>query len=220
MGERLITAANIINCRCETILASSRFGNVLGSRGSVVPIFAEQIRKGGPVTVTDERMTRFVMSIRQAAELVIKAGGMAKGGEVFITKMPVVRIVDLARAMIDLLAPGFGVDPGEIEISFIGAKPGEKLYEELMSQEETTRSLELEEMFVTLPAFRMMYRHVEHVYAGMVRESVDRPYISESEEAMTLEDVKQFLREAGILEQVLGTGALGLAPPNSREALR
>jgi FlaA1/EpsC-like NDP-sugar epimerase len=200
LGERLVTAANIINFKSDTILASSRFGNVIGSRGSVVPIFIEQIQKGGPVTVTDERMTRFIMSIKQAAELVIKGALLAKGGEVFITKMPVVRIMDLAKAMIELLAPKYGHDPDKIEIKLIGAKPGEKMYEELMSQEETTRSKELQEMFVTLPAFRFMYRHVEHVYPGLMSEQVAKPYNSEAEPTLSPEELKKFLRESGIAE--------------------
>jgi FlaA1/EpsC-like NDP-sugar epimerase len=198
LGERLVTAANISSFTSDTILASSRFGNVLGSRGSVVPIFIEQIKKGGPVTITDERMTRFIMSIRQAAELVIKGALLAKGGEVFITKMPVIRIIDLAQVMIEVLAPRYGYDPAKIELKFIGAKPGEKMYEELMSQEETTRSIELEEMFVTLPAFRFMYRHVEHVYPGLVKDQVDKPYISQTETALSSEELKKFLLKSGI----------------------
>ncbi|MHB8565017.1 MAG: polysaccharide biosynthesis protein, partial [Acidiferrobacteraceae bacterium] len=152
MGEKLITAANITGSHGSTVLSSVRFGNVLGSRGSVVPIFASQIHSGGPVTITDELMTRFIMSVAEAAALVIRAIILARGGEVFITKMPVVKIVDLAQAMIELLAPRYGRDPADITMTYVGSKPGEKLYEELMSDEETHRSQELEDMFVTLPA--------------------------------------------------------------------
>ena len=114
--------------------------------------------------------------------------------------MPVIRIIDLAEVMIEMLAPRYGHDPGKIELKFIGAKPGEKMYEELMSHEETTRSMELQEMFVTLPAFRFMYRHVEHVYPGLIREQIDKPYISETETALSSEGLKKFLRESGIAE--------------------
>jgi FlaA1/EpsC-like NDP-sugar epimerase len=200
LGERLVTAANISSFKSDTILASSRFGNVLGSRGSVVPIFIEQIKNGGPVTVTDKRMTRFIMTIRQAADLVIKGALLAKGGEVFITKMPVIRIIDLAELMIEMLAPRYGYDPDRIELKFIGAKPGEKMYEELMSHEEISRSIELQEMFVTLPAFRFMYRHMEHVYPGLINERVDKPYISETETALSSEELKKFLIESEIEE--------------------
>jgi len=200
LGERLITASNITSFKGHTILASSRFGNVLGSRGSVVPIFAEQIKAGGPVTVTDEKMTRFIMSIRQAADLVILAATLAKGGEVFVTKMPVVRIVDLAAAMIELLASRYGHQPEEIEIKYIGAKAGEKLYEELMTEEETQRSYELEDMFAILPAHRFMYKHVEHVYTSLVEKSVTKAYISATEKAMTVEEIKGFITDSGLLE--------------------
>ena len=123
MGERLMTAASG-NDSGKTIFVSTRFGNVLGSRGSVIPIFHKQIERGGPVTLTDSGMTRFVMTIKEAARLVIDSGSLAHGGEVFITKMPVVRIKDLAQVMIDEMAPGFGHDPASVEIREIGAKPG------------------------------------------------------------------------------------------------
>ena len=128
MGERLMTAANS-NIRGEgPVFASTRFGNVLGSRGSVIPIFYEQIRKGGPVTLTNPEMTRFIMSIQEAVRIVIDSAGLAQGGEVFITKMPVIRIKDLAEVMIAALAPTYGHDPDKVEIVEIGTKPGEKMY--------------------------------------------------------------------------------------------
>ena len=94
MGERLVTAANSSQKQNHTIFASTRFGNVLGSNGSVIPIFKRQIKACGPITLTDERMTRFVMSVEDAVKLVIDSANYARGGEVFITKMPVIRIKD------------------------------------------------------------------------------------------------------------------------------
>ena len=126
MGERLISAANSLKMQHRTVFTSTRFGNVIGSRGSVVPIFHQQIRNGGPVTLTDPRMNRFVMTIQESARLVLRAAEIARGGEVFVTKMSVMAITDIARVMIDLVAPEYGHDPGAIEIREIGAKPGEK----------------------------------------------------------------------------------------------
>lgn len=193
MGERLITAANVINRSEKQRFSSVRFGNVLGSRGSVLPIFQEQIRKGGPVTVTDPGMTRFIMSLERAAQLVLEGAILARGGEVLVTKMDVMSILDLAQVMIELLAPHYGYEPARIEIKIIGAKPGEKMYEELLSQEEVQRSVELKEMFVVLPAFRAIYHNIDYTYPNDTGSKVDRPYISEQEGKISTSAIKDFL---------------------------
>lgn len=200
MGERILTAANSNGQNGTTIFASTRFGNVLGSRGSVIPIFKKQIEKGGPVTLTDERMTRFIMSIEDAANLVIESAVLAKGGEVFVTKMPVIRIKDLAIAMIEELAPVYGHDPKGISIVNIGAKPGEKLYEELMSEEETTRTIELKKYFSIIPAFRSIYHDISYLYEGIISNNVDKAYNSTNESPMDIEELKLFLKTNDLLD--------------------
>lgn len=198
MGERIMTAANS-NFRGEgPVFASTRFGNVLGSSGSVVPIFHKQIANGGPVTLTDPQMTRFVMSIDQAVRLVIDSAALAKGGEVLITKMPVIKIRDLAEVMICELAPKYDHDPEQIEIIDIGTKPGEKLYEELMTDEEVRRAIELPNYFVVTPAFRGIYRDISYSYKNVVSEELSNPYISANELPLSHEDLFDFLMETDL----------------------
>lgn len=203
MGERLMTAANS-NLRGDgPIFTSTRFGNVLGSRGSVIPIFRDQIRKGGPVTLTDPEMTRFIMSISEAVKLVIDSASYACGGEVFITKMPVVRIQDLAEAMIQELAALYNYRPETIQIENIGVKPGEKMYEELMNLEETRRAWELKRYFVVLPAFTGLYRNINYTYADIVSRTVTSPYHSGNETCLSKDQLAEFLRKNNLLENDL-----------------
>ena len=120
----------------DTKFITTRFGNVLGSNGSVIPLFQRQLDQGGPLTVTDERITRFFMTIPEACQLVLEAGTMGEGSEIFVFDMgESVKIIDLAKKMIQLSGMELGTD---IEIKITGLRPGEKLYEELLAKEENT----------------------------------------------------------------------------------
>lgn len=142
LAEMIVTSLNEVE---HTKFAVVRFGNVLGSRGSVVPLFKKQIAKGGPVTVTDLRMTRFFMTIPEASRLVIQAGTLSKGGELFILDMgKPVKIVDLARKMIKLS----GYNEQDIDIVESGMRPGEKLYEELLVSSEKQQEQVYEKIFL------------------------------------------------------------------------
>jgi FlaA1/EpsC-like NDP-sugar epimerase len=194
MGERLLTAANAHRRGDGPIFASTRFGNVLGSRGSVIPLFKQQISRGGPLTLTDPRMTRFIMTLEEAVRLVMDSVFLAHGGEVFVTKMAAIRIEDLAKVMIQELAPHHGYQSDQIEIKIIGSKPGEKLYEELLNNEETRRTVELASYFVVLPAFKSVYETITYNYPGMSdKDGVERPYNSSVAAAMTRQELRQYL---------------------------
>lgn len=120
----------------KTKFVTTRFGNVLGSNGSVIPLFQRQIEQGGPITVTDERVTRYFMTIPEACQLVLEAGTMGEGGEIFVFDMgESVKIIDLAKKMVKLSGLELGKD---IELKITGLRPGEKLYEELLATEENT----------------------------------------------------------------------------------
>ena len=200
MGERMMTAAHSNGIANNPIFASTRFGNVLGSNGSVTKIFNQQIRQGGPLTLTDKRMTRFVMSVEEAVKLVINTVKHAQGGEVFVTKMPVVRVEDLATAMIEEISEQLNIEDQKIQVAEIGVKPGEKLYEELMSEEETTRSIELDDYYIILPAFREIYSDIKYTYQSGKKSGVKDPYTSSAQKALGVKNIRELLKRYNLLD--------------------
>lgn len=139
-----------INARSKTEYVAVRFGNVLGSNGSVIPLFKKQIEAGGPVTLTHKDITRYFMLIPEAAQLVLQAGAYAKGGEIFVLDMgKPVKIYDLAVDLIKLS----GFEPfKDIDIKVVGLRPGEKLYEELLMAENELSNTKHEKIFIEKPA--------------------------------------------------------------------
>jgi FlaA1/EpsC-like NDP-sugar epimerase len=156
-----------LNKNSSTGFITTRFGNVLGSNGSVIQLFRQQIEKGGPITVTHPDITRYFMTISEACQLVLEAGAMGKGGEIFLFDMgKSVKIVDLARKMVQLAGLTLGKD---IQIIFTGLRPGEKLYEELLATKENS-----------IPT------HNPQIMAGKVREYDFNEIAKKVDELLTL----------------------------------
>ncbi len=151
LAERLFASADFSKGKCRTKFASVRFGNVMGSRGSVIPFFKDQILKEKRITLTVGSMTRFMMTMKQAAELTIKASLVCDGGEVFVLKMPIIKLSDLGQAVIELVCEKYGLNINDIRIEEIGLRPGEKTYEELMVAQEMKQAVEREDMFCIYP---------------------------------------------------------------------
>ena len=160
LEEKLVTDANFYKGGSKTIFSCVRFGNVLFSRGSVVPLFEQQVKQKKMVTITDGNMTRFMMSIENTMDLVFKATLMAKGGEIFILKMPVVRIRDLADVAIEAYAKKCGYNVEEIKKKIIGPRPGEKIFEELMTETEAKKAFETEDMIIITPQIHFPDGHL------------------------------------------------------------
>jgi FlaA1/EpsC-like NDP-sugar epimerase len=195
----------------STRFAMVRFGNVLGTSGSVVPLFKQQIRAGGPVTVTDRRVTRYFMTASEAAELVLQAGAMARGGEVFVLDMgKPVRIMELAQNMIELAGlsvKGRDNPDGDIEVVEIGLRPGEKLFEELLigddpSPTDHPRILKADERFLSFDALIARLDRIARLLDAESRADL----------IMALRDlVPEFQNEGGVADWVYAQ-ALGAAP--------
>lgn len=171
-----------------------RFGNVLNSRGSVIPLFYKQIKAGGPVTVTDKQVRRFFITINDAVNLVFKAVGLMQDREIFVLKdMAVLKIIDLAKAMIEVYAPRLGRDPKKIKINITGLKSGERLHEKLLSKDESYYSLEDKEMFIILPVINFDERINKLAKYALVKRSKIGDFSTEETKVLSTEQIKKML---------------------------
>lgn len=151
LGEKLMTAGNKHKGRPGIRFASVRFGNVVGSSQSVIPVFEGQIQQGGPVTLTDPKMTRFVLTFDDVCELIVDALEHTSGGEVFLRKMDAVQISDLAEVMIETVAPEYGHEPTDIDVVTTGKRVAETYHEHVLTEREAARTVENGPLCAILP---------------------------------------------------------------------
>jgi len=199
LSEKLVTSANYYKGNRKTIFSSVRFGNVIGSSGSVIPLFKKQIQEGRSITLTEPKMTRFVMSIKQSVSLVFKSTKIARGGELFIFKMPTLELSDLVEVMIKELGPKYGYEPQNIKIKLIGKRPGEKLHEDLMTEEEAKLALETEDMFIVLPPFGHSNLDGKNNTYPNAKPTKLTKYTSKDGRLITKEEIKRLLYEEKLI---------------------
>jgi len=194
MAERLISSAQYNNGDKQTKFAAVRFGNVMGSRGSVIPLFKKQIREQKRVTVTDFNMSRFMMTLQQATDLTIKVMKEARGGEIFILKMPVINLKDLAEVIIESECKKDNINIEDIDIQEIGIRKGEKMYEELMNIDESHIAYETEDMFILPNSF--MYRQAD--YKNHKSAEIGN-YSSNDIKPISKEELRELLKNSGLI---------------------
>ncbi|MDD5449888.1 MAG: polysaccharide biosynthesis protein [Candidatus Omnitrophica bacterium] len=187
LGEKLVSLANYYQGKKRTVFSSIRFGNVIGSNGSVAPLFKKQISVGRPLTITDEAMSRFVITMDEAIRLIYSAIKIGKGGEVFVWKMRTVRVVDLARAMIVKYAAG-----KKIKIQVIGKCEGEKIHEEIMTEGEVQRAVELDNLYIVFPAIDHQHLTRKYINAKKIKNPI---VVSNQGTHMSENEIKNLLEE-------------------------
>ena len=192
VAEKLITAANLQSGKSKTIFASTRFGNVIGSTGSVMPIFINQINRGEKLTVTSKNMTRFMMSNKKAVKLVLNSLEMSMGGEIFITKMPTINIFNLAQSVYKIYSKHKN---NKSFFRIIGPKQGEKMFEELMTDEELSRSFEIKDFYVVLPNNIEAYNNFIKKFPKNKFKKLKKVFNSSTEKAYNLKETSNFLNK-------------------------
>ena len=187
--EKLFTAANFHNSGKRTMFTCVRYGNVVGSRGSVIPLFKRQIEAGGPITITDTRMTRFVLTLAEAIELVFHAANKGKGGETFVLKIPAALVTDVADVMIEALAP-----KQKIAVDIVGIRPGEKIHEVLVSEAEAVRTIEDELSYVILPQIDLEETNSSYRHAA---SATFAEYSSDMARRLSKDEIRSILARTG-----------------------
>ena len=198
MGEKLSLAPYFSQDNEKTRFSCVRFGNVLGSRGSILPLIKKQVFGKGVVTVTDPDMTRFVMTIPQAVRLVLDASSMMKGREVFILKMPSVRLSDLVKTAIEYYAPLAGKKIFDIKIKYIGKRDGEKGHERLLADYEIDKALETKDMYIlaSTPLKNILEGKLNKIYSAVRKKTKNKEFFSEHAPQLSHKELFALIKEA------------------------
>lgn len=202
MMEKLMVAKARMTDECKTVYTGTRYGNVMASRGSVIPLFIKQIREGKPLTVTDPNMTRFLMSLDDAVDLVLYAFSNARQGDIFVQKAPASTIMDLAVAVKEL----FNADN---EIRVIGTRHGEKLYETLLTREELAKAEDLGGYYRIVPDERDL-NYGKYFTEGEEEISKFEDYNSHNTQRLNIPEIKEKLLQLEFIQQEL-RGGIGCA---------
>lgn len=197
LAERLVQSANYSKGKSKTKFVAVRFGNVMGSRGSVIPLFKKQILEQKRITVTNDGMSRFMMTLSDAVRLTMDAAENSIGGEVFVLKMPVVKLKDLAEVVVEETCSKYNIPLSEVCIETIGLRPGEKMYEELMTEEESEYAYDLGNMYAVLPTTVSEDYYVE--FYRKYKKSTKGRYSSHGKTAVDKEKVKRFISQEKLI---------------------
>lgn len=195
MAEKLVVAKSRMQREGETVFCATRYGNVMASRGSVIPLFVSQIKEGKPLTVTDPNMTRFLMSLEDSVDLVLYAYEHGQQGDIFVQKAPASTVADLAQALTEL----FG---GKEAARIIGTRHGEKLYESLISREEMAHAKDMGGYY-RIPADNRDLNYAHYFSEGEEKISHSEDYTSHNTERLNVEQVKKLLLKLDYIKEEL-----------------
>jgi len=195
MMEKLMVAKSRATSASDTVFCATRYGNVMASRGSVIPLFIRQIKEGKPITITDPNMTRFLMSLKESVDLVLYAFTHAVSGDIFIQKAPASTILDLALALKEIFR-------ADNEIKIIGTRHGEKLYESLVNREEMARGIDLGGHY-RIPADTRDLNYNKFFFEGQVEIAEIQDYTSHNTQRLSVAEVKDLLLKLDYVQEEL-----------------
>lgn len=195
MMEKTLIAKSRMVLQDQTLICGTRYGNVMASRGSVIPLFIEQIKSGKPLTITDPKMTRFMMTLDEAVELVLYAYHHAENGDIMVQKSPATYIEDLAQALLEIFH-------AQNSIQTIGTRHGEKLYEVLLTKEEAAKAIDMGN-FYRIPADNRDLNYGKYLEEGSPKITLSNEYNSNNTKILTVAEIKEKLLKLPLLQEEL-----------------